>query len=74
MDNLFVFMVGCSWLAARHTQLLCPCVSSKGQGQNIGWKNLLVKLKAVRSLTHYCHRKNLDLGKVNLICCQLKIE
>lgn len=73
MGKLFVFMVGCAWLGARDTLLLSLCLL-KGTGTEYSMKKLWVKLRTVRSLTHYCQRKNLDLGKINLICCQLKIE
>lgn len=55
------------------TQPLLPSLSSAWQEEKIGWERICVDIKTGRLLANYPHRQNrLDLGKINLICCQLQ--
>lgn len=74
-----VVVVGCPSLAARHLLSLC-FTPSLPQGEKIRWKILWTEKKKWNETKKPNQNKNryisyqnrLDLGKINLFCCQLK--
>ena len=64
-------MAGCQMA----TQLLSHSLSLTGQGEEMRLKSLRFKVKTGRSYTNYHQKQNrLDMGKINLIYIQLKIQ
>lgn len=63
MDNIFGFLVGHPWLAARHSR---SCFL-KGTGIEYRMQKLVGQAKDCEITYPLLPQENLDLGKINLI-------
>lgn len=66
-------MVGWPWLAVTHIPSCSHLRSSTGQEERMWWKSVQTEIKTGRPCSNYCRRHSrLNLGKINLIYCQLE--